>query len=163
MSGKPKYTIGRDRTCDIPIADDSVSRLHAEISFSERGQIVLTDLRSQNGTLILRGGKSIEVHTEILTPTDEIRFGDVTLSAKDVIQSIERNAPGAFSAPSGQAMNPALAPPPPPPSIGFGARPPAAAPLSPPGATPQPSPGRLIRCECGAVKTIGVPCPGCHR
>ncbi|MBI4523796.1 MAG: FHA domain-containing protein [Deltaproteobacteria bacterium] len=32
-----KFTIGRDKNCDIPIADDSVSRLHAEITIVDGG------------------------------------------------------------------------------------------------------------------------------
>lgn len=152
MPGEAKYTIGREKACDIPIADDSVSRLHAEISLSDRAQIVLTDLRSQNGTVILRDGKTIEVRTEILQPTDEVRFGSITLAARDIIQTIERKKPGALSVARPQHPSPGHGmpggPPAPPPGIAFGA---------------QPAPGRLVRCDCGAVKTIGQPCPGCHR
>ena len=156
MAGEPKYTIGREKTCSVPIADDSVSRLHAEISLSDRGQIVLTDLRSANGTTILRGGVLIEVRTEIMQPSDEIRFGDVMLSAQDVIETIERKAPGALSV---------RRPPPPPPAMRAASPPVAPASIAgPPNfASPAPSAGRVVRCECGAVRTIGVPCPGCHR
>ncbi len=166
MAGEPKYTIGRDKTCNVPIADDSVSRLHAEISLSDRGQIVLTDLRSANGTRILRGGAWIEVRTEILQPADEIRFGDVTLSARDLQETIERRIPGALSVARPQA-------PPAPPSPGL--RPaPAPGPAQAAGTNWQPAPippvvmggaagGRVVRCECGAIKTLGIPCPTCQR
>ena len=50
-----RFTIGRDRGCDIPIADESVSRLHAQLTFTEGQQIFLTDCQSSNGTFLFRG------------------------------------------------------------------------------------------------------------
>ncbi len=152
MQGRPKYTIGREKTCAIPIADDSVSRLHAEISLSDMGQIVLTDLRSSNGTTIVRRGVSITVRTEILQPTDEVRFGDVTLSARVLIETIEHQTPGALSGVGSQAGSQAIQAPASPDSPHMPPPPPVGAPA-----------GRVVRCECGAIKTIGIPCPGCRR
>jgi pSer/pThr/pTyr-binding forkhead associated (FHA) protein len=36
-SRERRFTIGRDKTCDVPIADDSVSRLHAQFSILAGG------------------------------------------------------------------------------------------------------------------------------
>lgn len=45
-----RYSIGRDAKCDIQIADDSVSRHHAELIDQGRGTYLLRDLESANGT-----------------------------------------------------------------------------------------------------------------
>ena len=96
-----RYTIGRDRECDIPIADDSVSRLHAEITFAGGGKILLRDCGSSNGTTLLRESAKKLVGEEQVFPADNVRFGGVTLSVKDMLDAIN-------------ARNPV--PPPPPPS-----------------------------------------------
>src|SRR5678809_1541964 len=57
MTPKTRFTIGRDRGCDIPIADDSVSRLHAEITLLDGGRVFLTDCHSSNSTFVMRDGK----------------------------------------------------------------------------------------------------------
>ncbi|MCC6364403.1 MAG: FHA domain-containing protein [Bryobacterales bacterium] len=92
---KTRFTIGRERTCDIPIADDSVSRLHAELSLLEGGKLFLTDCHSSNGTLLLRDGQSRRVAQEVVQPTDHIQFGSVVLSMSDILASIVTLSPAA--------------------------------------------------------------------
>lgn len=48
-SGK-KYSIGRDKSCDVPIADGSVSRLHAELTVGDGGQLVAPPAVKPTGT-----------------------------------------------------------------------------------------------------------------
>lgn len=107
---KTRFTIGRERTCDIPIADDSVSRLHAELSLLEGGKLFLTDCHSSNGTLLLRDGHSRKVTQEIVQPTDRIQFGSVVLAMSDILASIggrhpapERKAPKSDARPAAGA------------------------------------------------------------
>ncbi|MCG6861051.1 MAG: FHA domain-containing protein [Chromatiaceae bacterium] len=51
MSGpRHKFSIGRERSCAIPVADDSVSAMHAELTFLGDGKLLLTDCNSTNGT-----------------------------------------------------------------------------------------------------------------
>jgi pSer/pThr/pTyr-binding forkhead associated (FHA) protein len=89
-----RYTIGRDRTCDVPIADDSVSRLHAEIAFAGAGRIVLKDCGSSNGTLLIRGDTKMAVQgEEQVFPTDEVRFGGVKLSVAEMLDAINSKHP----------------------------------------------------------------------
>ena len=59
-------TIGREKRCDIVVADRSVSRLHAEIS-TNGGGLVLRDL-SRNGT---------RINGEAARETQPLRIGDV--------------------------------------------------------------------------------------
>jgi len=90
---KSRFTIGRERTCDIPIADDSVSRLHAELSLIEGGKLFLTDCHSSNGTLLLRDGQSRRITQELVRPTDRIQFGSVVLAVSDILASISGRHP----------------------------------------------------------------------
>jgi len=47
------FTIGRDRACDLPLGDDSVSARHAELRFLGEGKLLLSDCNSTNGTFLL--------------------------------------------------------------------------------------------------------------
>jgi hypothetical protein len=151
-----KFTIGRDRVCDIVIADDSVSRSHAEMWLGSDGSLMLADRGSSNGTALIRGEKTVPLAETALQPGDHVRFGEVTLSAKDLIEAIEVKYPGALSGAKPPAPPPLPKPagPPPPPPLPHAA--------APPPLPPRPA-GGLVRCECGAIKTQGQVCPGCHR
>ena len=56
-ASEKKFTLGRARDCDIVLADDSVSRRHAELTFLGDGKVLLTDCRSSRGTFLLAGGR----------------------------------------------------------------------------------------------------------
>lgn len=191
-----RFTIGRDRACDIAIVDDSVSRTHAEIWLEADGTLMLADHGSSNGTELIRAGHGSIITQAILQPGDQVRFGAVTLPAKDLIDTIEMKYPGALSMravapPPPLQMPPLSAPPPPmPPPLMASPMmkqpgppppplpspppmraappplPPSSLPLPPPPFLPPPPPigaGPVVRCECGAIKTLGQLCPGCHR
>lgn len=65
-------TIGRDPTsCQVVVADDEISRLHAWIGFNDRGEVVLRDSRSANGSYVNR----VRVQERVLRSRDEICFG----------------------------------------------------------------------------------------
>jgi two-component system response regulator AtoC len=44
--------IGRDEKADVRITDDLASRIHAELSVDDAGQVTVEDLRSSNGTFV---------------------------------------------------------------------------------------------------------------
>jgi hypothetical protein len=141
-----RFTIGRDRTSDIPVADDSVSRTHAEIWLDPDGALILADRGSSNGTEVIRNGQASPLTHGVVLPTDEVHFGAATFAVKDLIDAIELKHPGALT----RAPEPAKSAAPPP--LPGGAQ-------SPPRAAA----GPLVRCECGASKTLGQTCPACHR
>lgn len=85
---KTRFSIGRERTCDIPIADESVSRLHAELTVLENGKLFLTDCHSSNGTALLRDGAPRLISQEIVQLTDRVQFGNVVLSMADIVDSL---------------------------------------------------------------------------
>lgn len=132
MAPKNRFTIGRERTCDIPIADDSVSRLHAELTLLDGGKYFLTDCHSSNSTYVIRDGTARRITQEMVAATDKVQFGDVVMSMKDIIDALR---PRLVAAP--------LA---------------AAAPVR---TGPLPDSVKLIRCECGMIVPQGKPCPTC--
>jgi predicted component of type VI protein secretion system len=138
-----RFTIGRERSCDVAVADDSVSRVHAEIWLNEDGSLMLADRGSSNGTVLIRAGQNFPLTHAIVMAADQVRMGGVTLSVAELIEAVESRYPGALTP---QTARPAAGLPPPPP-------------LPPAGAAA----GALIRCECGAVKNSGQICPHCRR
>jgi len=138
-----KFTIGRDKGCDVLIGDESVSRVHAEI-WLEGGTVMIADRGSSNGTSLVRAGGSSPLNFGSVDRTDRVRFGSVTLGVQELIEAIEIKNPGVFRPAAGPPPLPPPLPPPPPP------------PLARAGPA-------LVRCECGAIKTPGETCPGCRR
>jgi len=70
LAGRP-LVVGRDSSCEIELADDSVSRRHATIE--PCGQIlIVTDLDSTNGTYI----NDLRISQQTLMPGDRLRFGN---------------------------------------------------------------------------------------
>ena len=78
----PVVTIGKGAQCDLVLADDSVSAVHARLEF-DAGGWRLTDLESTNGTAVegvrLAPGVPTPVH-----PGMTVRFGGVPMLFRDV-------------------------------------------------------------------------------
>lgn len=91
-----RFTIGRDRHCDVPVDDDSVSRRHAEIWLAEDGSLHIADLGSSNGTKIVRNGQSQRVQECALMPGDEVRLGVMTFGVDELVDAVEKRHPGAL-------------------------------------------------------------------
>lgn len=72
----PRVTIGRSSTCDIEIADGSISRLHAELEQRRDGSFQLSDAGSLNGTLL--NGRKLDGPQQI-RPGDILTLGKVPL------------------------------------------------------------------------------------
>ena len=132
MNNPPRnYTIGRDRACDIPLADDSVSGRHAELEFLEDGKLLLTDCRSTNGTFLLgTQGQARRMTQSLVSPLDQVRFGNVTLVMRELLEALRLKSDVPVAAPAAQEA-------------------------------PRVQGRRLIRCPCGGIKTAHKPCPEC--
>lgn len=147
------YRVGRDRSADIPIADDSVSRLHAQLVLATDGLFV-TDCNSTNGTFVVRLHGVEEPVTQARAGAgDSIKFGSVVVAVRDLMEFI------------GSRKSPPSAAPPPPPVPAVAASPAA----KQPSAANQPSAiawelphsDRLVRCVCGAVRSARQACVLC--
>jgi pSer/pThr/pTyr-binding forkhead associated (FHA) protein len=152
-----KFTLGRATTCDIPIADDSVSRVHAEILMVGKDRLLVRDLGSQNGTVLVRQGREFRLGEETIFMTDTLRFGEVTLLAREVFEalsnSVEERTPAPILPPGPIPERKPVVPP----------KPVQAPVIMPPPPVQKPSSGKsaLIRCDCGAIKPRGQLCPVC--
>ncbi len=82
MTEGRKFTIGRDPRCDIAVADDSVSRVHAEFLCAADGSMTVRDRGSRNGTRVLRKGaaKPVAEVEEVVYLTDTLQFGGASLT-----------------------------------------------------------------------------------
>ena len=56
-----KTSVGSDPGCDIILEDEFISGQHAQVTY-ERGQLVLTDLASKNGTFVRVDGERTLAH-----------------------------------------------------------------------------------------------------
>jgi predicted component of type VI protein secretion system len=92
-----RFTIGRDRQCDVPVADESVSRRHAEIWLADDGALTMADLQSSNGTRLIRNGKSSILSEAVVRVDDQVRLGVVTMSVGELVETIEKGYPEALT------------------------------------------------------------------
>ncbi len=136
------FRIGRARDCDVVLADDSVSRHHAELSYIDGDKLFLTDCHSSNGTALVAGGRETPVRQTLLSPTETVRFGDLVLSVEELLEAIRLKFPVPGTADPADSPGGAES----------GDDPPSSRPWAR---------GDVVRCACGAVKTRDEPCPTC--
>lgn len=132
-----KFIIGRSPDCDIVLADESVSRKHAELLLLADGKVLATDCRSTQGTGLIRHGgvKAQSIRQELVGPFDTLCFGEVSIPVKDLLQAIHLK----YLPQDGGSKMPEKVP---------------VAPLPPEGE-------RLVRCSCGAIKIRQKRCEVC--
>jgi pSer/pThr/pTyr-binding forkhead associated (FHA) protein len=75
---KETITLGRAATCDLVVADNYVSNVHARIYLRD-GSYWLEDLGSTNGTYMNRSRVSSPI---AIGPGDEVRMGKATLELR---------------------------------------------------------------------------------
>ena len=73
-----EIVIGRDKNCDVPLTDETVSAHHARIVY-HHGQWWLEDINSTNGTYLNR--EKIIVPT-VLVSGDEVKCGDTAFAVQ---------------------------------------------------------------------------------
>lgn len=85
-----EVTLGRSRTSTVRLEHESVSRSHALLTF-ERGEAVVKDLNSSNGTFV--GGKRIAGETRLVNG-DRLQLGAAVIDVKILAPNVpsERTA-----------------------------------------------------------------------
>lgn len=71
----PEFMIGRDQTCDLILAEKTVSAEHARLSYRQ-GNWWAEDLHSRNGTYL---NQDLLTTPVVITTGDELRLGEVIL------------------------------------------------------------------------------------
>ena len=83
-----RFSIGRSRDCDVVLADDSVSRHHAELFSLKGGKLFLIDCHSRNGTALIESDRPRSVHQEFISPTDTLLFGSIQISVRELLEIV---------------------------------------------------------------------------
>lgn len=89
------FSIGRDSSCEISIADQSVSRKHAQIFISNSGKLFLIDCNSSYGTFIIEKGQKRQISQSEISVSDELCFGSYSIMGQDLFNKI-RNSMNYF-------------------------------------------------------------------
>jgi hypothetical protein len=81
-----RFTIGREPACDLTLADETVSRLHASLIRHE-GNWLLDDLGSTNGTRL--NGWRVTAPTPV-APGDRVSFGAANFVVRAQASTVQR-------------------------------------------------------------------------
>ncbi|MFO0573083.1 MAG: TonB family protein [Polyangia bacterium] len=124
--------IGKISSAHLQLEDESVSRLHANIEVTAKGEVTIVDLQSSKGTFV-NGSKLAPSKPQRLNPGDEVKIGDVRVvltfeAPAEAADDAEEVADASVQAPAAKVPAPAPIP----------ARP--AAPPMAPGRAPAPMP-----------------------
>ena len=119
MNKPASALVGRGVRADIQLTDPSVSRLHAEITFSSNGEYFVTDCGSSGGTYVFDGGAWVTVRQSFVPGHAPLRLGGFETTAaelwgrhhnvrKDLRPRTPARSAGQHSLPSGSVRrNPA--------------------------------------------------------
>lgn len=81
LPGEGEFLVGREASCDLPLADATVSRQHATLIF-RNGTLSIRDESSTNGTYL--NGVRLEPNTEHpLQPGDKLQLGRVKFRVEE--------------------------------------------------------------------------------
>lgn len=82
--------IGRHSDCEVSLADDSVSRFHAELVLGRNKRLFLVDRQSTRGTFVQRGAWQRLDRADYVQEDQRVRFGDFEISVGDLARRAER-------------------------------------------------------------------------
>lgn len=137
-SAQRTFKIGRAADCDIILADDSVSRHHAELVVTKQGELFLSDCRSTHGTQVVERGAGRPMTQEVVRREATIKFGEVTITVAELMNALRARYPElTFPASGGADRN-----------VERSSR-------------QWPKGTRLVRCGCGAIKAKSQRCQEC--
>lgn len=91
------FTIGRaDADIILNDAEQSVSKLHAELTVSADGRnYYLVDCGSSNGTFVQRQGRWERIKQEVVKPDESVRFGTNIVQMRDLLRKLPQRTPPA--------------------------------------------------------------------
>ncbi|MHA1538167.1 MAG: adenylate/guanylate cyclase domain-containing protein [Alphaproteobacteria bacterium] len=88
------YKIGRSRTCDVVLAEETISREHATITRKGDGNYEISDSGSSHGTFVEKGGVWVRVENSALIARNEVlMLGRYETSIGELLAEIEEEKP----------------------------------------------------------------------
>jgi len=75
-----RLTVGRGKDNDIVVDEPTVSRFHASLTLNQRGEMIVSDLGSANGTFV--NGQRITA-AQVLRARDQLTLGSVSFTLED--------------------------------------------------------------------------------
>lgn len=78
-------TLGSLADCDLVVAGDTVSPIHAQLMLTREGFLNVLDAGSDHGTWLGRNGQWIRVMKAELGQNDRIRFGEVEVTLEQLL------------------------------------------------------------------------------
>jgi hypothetical protein len=94
-TGMQSWTIGNQsrQKVDLPLNDESVSGLHANLTRTDDGRWRLQDNNSTNGTARYINGRWVKISQANVRPDEKIRFGKVEASIQQLIRGCVISGP----------------------------------------------------------------------
>ncbi len=84
------YKIGRSRTCDVVLVEESISREHATITPQGNGRYEIADAGSSHGTFVEDGGIWVRIEGSALIERDEpVMLGRYETTAGELLGEID--------------------------------------------------------------------------
>jgi len=78
-------TLGSLEDCDLVVAGDTVSPIHAQLILMREGFLNVLDAGSDHGTWLCRNGQWVRVMKAELGQNDRIRFGEVEVTLEQLL------------------------------------------------------------------------------
>lgn len=84
------YTIGRGTDAMIECGDDTVSRIHAEITLMDDGRCYIKDRDSSNGTFVWNGTRWKRIKEQTVDIDAILLLGEFEITVKQILSNIRR-------------------------------------------------------------------------
>lgn len=149
-----RFSIGRDSSCDVVLADDTVSRRHASLEILPQGPMILSAESPDAHVDVIHRGEARAIRKGIVTVDDVLRFGDVEIPVSEVLVAI-RLRDVRSDDPLNKTPPPVSQPRPEPRERGVLAKPPAA-----PGPPAAKMPG-VAKNARPVTRSLVLRCPAC--
>ena len=98
------FKIGRNRSCDVWLDDQTVSTIHAELVLTDTKKLFLNDCGSEHGTYVFRSKQWDRLTQDFILLDEWVRFGDLELRGSDLLLQIRDRQKGDQPA-TGSAMS----------------------------------------------------------
>ena len=92
--------IGRDKSCDVWLDEQTVSLVHAELIITDDKKLFLNDCASKHGTFVYRSRQWEPLRQDFIDVEERLRFGNAQLRAGDILlhlRSSDSNKPMVYT------------------------------------------------------------------